>query len=169
MPHSMKKIIPFLILLLVVSSCKMKDDAQSTPELAFSFFEHKHGAKTDTLSAYPLRSGVYVIDTIQPLDTMAFLIGAHGRYNALDSLIIRWDTTAMQTAFAVGADWNNILDPATTDVAHGRFHFFPYVQRVVLPMLYVPQRAGNDTIIVHLANTSTVYGPIEVMFIQPVR
>lgn len=169
MPHSMKKCIPFFILAILFSSCKIKDDAQSTPELAFSFFEHKHGAKVDTILAYPVRSGAYSLDTIYALDTMAFVIGANGRYNALDSLIIRWDTTSMQATFAIGADWNNYLDPAKTDVAKGRFHFYPYVQSVVLPMLYVPQRAGTDTILIHLANCSTSFGPVEYTFIQPVR
>lgn len=123
----------------------------------------------DTIMAYPISAGVYSLDTIYALDTMAFLIGANGCYNALDSLVIRWDTTAMQATFAVGADWSNYLDPATTDVAKGRFHFYPYVQRVTLPMLYVPQRAGTDTIVIHLANCSTVFGPVEYTFIQPVR
>ncbi|MCQ2324929.1 MAG: hypothetical protein MJZ58_01900 [Paludibacteraceae bacterium] len=165
----MKKLFPFLILVILFSSCKMQDDAQSTPELAFSFFEHKHGAKVDTILAYPLRAGVYSLDTIYALDTMAFLIGANGRYNALDSLIIRWDTTSIKATFAVGQDWNNFLDPAKTDVAKGRFYFCPYVQRVVLPMLYVPQCAGTDTVVIHLANCSTAFGPVEYTFIQPVR
>lgn len=169
MPHFMKKFIPFFILVILFSSCNMQDDAQSTPELAFSFFEHKHGAKVDTILAYPISAGVYSLDTIYALDTMAFLIGANGRYNALDSLVIRWNTTSVQATFAVGSDWNNYLDPAKTDVAKGRFYFYPYVQRVALPMLYVPLRAGTDTIVVHLANCSTAFGPVEVRFIQPVR
>ena len=169
MPHTMKKLLFFFCLLIVFVSCKLKGEAESSPILSISVFEHHHDSIIRILSARPLSSGLYLIDTIAALDTMTFYIGADGGFNALDSLIVRWDSTAMKATFAVGSDWNNYLDTSKSDIPKGRFHFYPYVQSILIPMVYVPTRPGMDTLSFHLANTSTVYGPVEMAFIQPVR
>lgn len=169
MPHAMKKLLFFFSLLLVFVSCKLKGEAESTPQLSFSVFEHHHDSIVRYFDARPLSSGLYLIDTIAVLDTMAFYIGANGVYNGLDSLIVRWDSTAMKATFAVGSDWSNYIDASKSDIPKGRFHFYPYVQSILVPMVYVPTKPGTDTLSFHLANTSTVFGPVQVTFIQPVR
>lgn len=169
MPHSMKKIIPFLALLCALCSCKMQGEAQSTPMLSFSVFEHHHDSVTRFFQAQPISSTLYLNDTIAALDTVVFYIGASGVYNSLDSLIVRWDTTAIKATFAVGSDWDKYLDTSKSNIAKGRFHFYPYVVSASIPMAYIPIKSGTDTLSIHLANTSTVFGPVEVAFIQPVR
>lgn len=169
MPHSMKKVLYFLVLLCALCSCKMQGDAQSTPMLSFSVFEHRHDSVTRFFQAQPITSTLYLNDTVAVSDTVSFYIGASGVYNALDSLIVRWDTTAIKATFAVGSDWDKYLDVSKSNIAKGRFHFYPFVISASIPMIYVPVKSGTDTLSIHLANTSTSFGPVQVTFIQPVR
>lgn len=169
MPHSMKKVLYLLVFLCALCSCDMKGDAQSTPVLSFSVFEHRHDSVTRYFQTQQLSATLYLNDTVAVSDTVSFYIGANGVYNALDSLIVRWDSTAIKATFAVGSDWSKYVDASKSDIPRGRFHFYPYVVSASIPMIYVPVKSGTDTLSIHLANTSTTFGPVSVMFIQPVR
>ena len=95
MPHTMKKIFIFCLALAALTSCKWKGEAESTPMLFFSHFVLSDSTHTDTLKIQIPSSSLCILDTISPLDTVDFVIGADAVYNILihcpyHGITIKW-------------------------------------------------------------------------------
>lgn len=166
MPHTMKKIFIFCLAFAALTSCKWKNEAESTPMLFFSHFIHSDSTHTDTLKIQIPSSSLCILDTISPLDTVNFVIGADAVYNILDSLSVSWNHDKMKASFTIKEEW---FITERTDIPNGRFKFQPFYQGVSMPMRYIPLSSGTDTITIFLRSTTTAYGPTKQTIIQPVR
>lgn len=166
MPHDMKKVLILFLALAAITSCKMKNEAESTPMFYFSYFLRSDSTHTDTLYCVQTSSNTILVDTARVADTITFGITADAVLNVLDSLSVTWNHSKMSATFAVKNEW---FIPELTDVANGHFKFLPYYRGVTMPMTYVPTVAGTDTITLFLRSSTTVYGPTSMHIIQPVR
>lgn len=166
MPHTMKKVLILFLALAAITSCNMKNEAESTPMFYFSYFVRSDSTHTDTLYCVQTASNVILVDTACVADTITFGITADAVLNVLDSLSVTWNHDKMSAAFWVKEEW---FIPELTDVANGHFKFQPYYRGVTMPMIYVPTVAGTDTITLFLRSSTTVYGPTSMRIIQPVR
>lgn len=166
MPHTMKKLLYLSLALLAFVSCKMKNEAQSTPLLYFSIFTRADSVHTDTLSCSQPSANVIVVDTVNVADTVRFMIGADAMLNVLDSMSVTWDHEKMAASFDVRDEW---FIKEQTDISNGCFKFQPYYRGVAMPMAYVPTASGTHTITVFLRSSTTAYGPTSFIITQPVR
>jgi len=158
-----------LIIVLYLSSCKMKEEPQYTPQFALSEFVVRHADPSepkDTIKVQNIGEDI-VIDTIAVGDTVHFAILCNAVTNQLTSFEVKTDTAVLGLTMQLSDQHTKALE-ATSDIENFKLVFKPGYGAASIPMEYIARKSVTATLTFNLATTSE-FSPASLVLKQPIK
>ena len=183
MRHSISVFCVLMLVVALVSSCKLKDEVHETPTITTSYFyvnplfdeKGKVIGAADTLLVGHMigdkESGTYVLDTINLVDSVQVLFAAsflsHG--NNLVSTHVNFDTANFKLRLGLTSDiMAATIEP--TDTAKGQLYYRLGYNAVNFPIIYTPRKTGDLQLsLVVYSDAGEPYSPAAIRLVQPVK
>ncbi|MBQ9427614.1 MAG: hypothetical protein IJU36_08320 [Paludibacteraceae bacterium] len=183
MKHSISVFCVLMLVVALVSSCKVKDEVHETPTITTSYFyvnplfdeNGKIIGAADTLLVGHMigdkESGTYVLDTINLVDSVQVLFAAsflsHG--NNLVSTHVNFDTAQFKLRLGLTSDiMAATIEP--TDTAKGQLYYRLGYNAVSFPISYTPRQTGDLQLsLVVYSDAGEPYSPAAIRLVQPVK
>jgi len=122
-------------------------------------------ADTLTLTAV---DDYYVIDTINPTDTVVFAAGFYSLGNELVAARVNFDTTQLNICARVSDDMKAVCLPKT-NYRTLQFYVNPGFNGLYLPMGYRPLQSNGTYKFTMIVESDSKFSPNQVTLHQPVR
>lgn len=172
MPHFMKRVLSILVFggVLLLAACSSKGVEEAKPGFAFSHIVVNpfSQGKIDTVTFKLNDKNIYVLDSVNQFDSVAFTVALLGYSDNLTHFSLARDWAEFQLALADTLSLKKYLIDSQSNVRQGELYFITGYTAITLPFFGVPQTTGHTDFSFTLESESPL-SPNQITLRLPVR